>query len=483
VVGTTPPGNGRVAGWARTAPVPTVNGVTTTAPAGTTTAATDRTAASVFRQVGIDSAYLLLGFPLGVFAFVVAVVGTSVSAGLLVTVAGIPIFVATLYAARLLADLERWRMRPVLRRPGVRPIYRRAPEGSGRWRRLLTPIADPQSWLDYLHLLFRFPMAIAGFVVTVTWWSVALGGLFYAAYQWAIPRGPNDQELHEVLGLADTTANRLAVHTGIGVLAAVTLPFVIRAFAVMEAGLGHALLNGVAQLRQRVAILEEDTRTARAQTTAAVSAEATALRRLERDIHDGPQQRLVRLAMDLSRAQQQMDTDPTAARATVAEAIGQTRATLDELRALSRGIAPPILTDRGLRAAITTLASRSIVPVELDIDPALDPALDPPLDPTGDPTDDGRLSPTVEGAAYFVVAEALTNVAKHSQADECRVVLRREPTEILVSVYDDGTGGASTAKGHGLAGLADRVHAAGGAMHVTSPPGGPTTVAAVLPCR
>src|SRR5205807_6415281 len=135
--------------------------------------------------------------------------------------------------------------------------------------------------------------------------------------------------------------------------------------------------------------------------------EATALRRLERDIHDGPQQRLVRLAMDLGRAEQQFASNPEAARATVAEALTQTRETLDELRALSRGIAPPILVDRGLRAALTALAARSTVPTELDVGPL-----------------NHRPEAAVETAAYFVIAEALTNVAKHSRAHRCVIVLR-----------------------------------------------------------
>jgi signal transduction histidine kinase len=168
--------------------------------------------------------------------------------------------------------------------------------------------------------------------------------------------------------------------------------------------------------------------------------------------------------MDLGRAQHQLDTDPQAARQTVTEALTQTRETLDELRALSRGIAPPILVDRGLIAAVSALAGRSVVPVDLD-------APDP-----------GRLDPTIESTAYFVLSEALTNVAKHSQANECQAVVRREGDQLALSVTDNGIGGASLSKGHGLAGLADRVHAMGGELTVTSPPGGPTTVIAHLPC-
>jgi signal transduction histidine kinase len=173
------------------------------------------------------------------------------------------------------------------------------------------------------------------------------GGLTYVFWDWALPHNPDNYELPELLGFADTPTNRISFYLIVGIVFTVTLPFVVRGCALVEAWLGRALLTGVAGLRDQVAGLTQDRATARAQTAAAVSAEATALRRLERDIHDGPQQRLVRLAVDLGRAKQQLDGDPDAARRTVDEAITQTREALDELRTLSRGIAPPILTDRG----------------------------------------------------------------------------------------------------------------------------------------
>ena len=197
-----------------------------------------------------------------------------------------------------------------------------------------------------------------------------------------------------------------------------------------------------------------------------MTAEAAALRRLERDIHDGPQQRLVRLAMELGRAQHHFDSRPEAAREALGDAIIQAQEALEELRALSRGIAPPVLVDRGLREAVTALAARSTVPVELD---------------TG--SLDGQLDAAAETAAYFVIAEALTNVAKHSHARRCTVGLRHGPGTLRVWVTDDGAGGAALDKGHGLQGLADRLHAAGGRLRVTSPSGGPTTIIAELPCR
>jgi len=214
----------------------------------------------------------------------------------------------------------------------------------------------------------------------------------------------------------------------------------------------------MAEVQNRISGLRE-------QRDSAVSAEATALRRLERDIHDGPQQRLVRLAMDLGRARQQLASDPEAAKATIEEALGQTRETLDELRALSRGIAPPILADRGLPSALAALASRSTVPVGLSVDERLP-----------------RLPAIVENTAYFVVAEALANLAKHSQARAAAVDVVRIDGRLAVTVLDDGIGGAHMAKGHGLSGLADRVRAADGTLTVDSPAGGPTVIRAELPC-
>jgi signal transduction histidine kinase len=252
----------------------------------------------------------------------------------------------------------------------------------------------------------------------------------------------------------------------LGLLFLFTLPLVTRVCVAAQAGLGQALLWDTSALHRRISGLEQERDTARAQTVAAVTAEAAALRRLERDIHDGPQQRLVRLAMELGRAQRHLDSRPEAAREALADAITQAQEALEELRALSRGIAPPILTDRGLPAALTALAGRSTVPAELEGDPP-----------------ERRLDAAVETAAYFVVAEALANVAKHSQAGRCAIGLRHDQGTLRAWVTDDGVGGAALDKGHGLRGLDDRVRAIGGRLRVTSPSGGPTTVTAELPCR
>jgi signal transduction histidine kinase len=415
------------------------------------------------RQTAIDTGYLLAGFPLATISFTLMVVGVSLGASTFFLL-GLPVLIATLYAARGFAELERLRIGPVLRAPVVRPRYKQPPPDATTMRRLVTPISDGQYWLDLLHGLIVFVLSTITFAIMFTWWSIALAGSLYWVYGWALPPD-GGQTLPKLMGMGDSVLAHVVLYTSLGFFFLGTLPLVLRGMALTQAHLGRVMLSGMAEMRQRISGLEAGKATAEAQTAAAVSAEASALRRLERDIHDGPQQRLVRLAMDLGRAQQQWETNPDAARQITAEALVQTQETLNELRALSRGIAPPILTDRGLPAALAALAARNPVEVELEA------------------TIVGRLHPAVENTAYFVVAEALTNVAKHSDARLCRVCVERLGDRLIVSVSDDGVGGADIAKGHGLAGLAERAQAAGGTLSVYSPEGGPTTITAELPWR
>jgi len=413
----------------------------------------------VLSQLGADSAYNLLRFPLAIAAFVAVVTGLTLGAGLLIIWVGVPVLAVALLVARGFATVERAMITPVLGYDVPQPAYRR-PEGS-RVRRLMTPIRDPQTWLDSLHGIVAFPFAILGFVVTVTFWSIALAGLTYGAWDWTLPdpsTSADNTDLLELLGFSSTAGARITFYTLVGVVAAVILPFAVRGTALLQAQLSRALLTSRAATQAEIGRLAGG-------RDAAVAAEAEQLRRLERDIHDGPQQRLVRLQMDLARAQRQMERDPEAARTTLGDAAGLARETLEELRALSRGIAPPVLADRGLAAALAALAARSPVPVEL--------AVDLPAE---------RLAPVTENTAYFVVSEALANVAKHSDAGTARVSVARFGGLLRVEVEDDGTGGAVLAPGHGLAGLADRLRAVDGALTVDSPRGGPTRLVAEIPC-
>ena len=195
----------------------------------------------------------------------------------------------------------------------------------------------------------------------------------------------------------------------------------------------------------------------------AVDVQETELRRIERDLHDGAQARLVALGMSLGMAEQKLKTDPEAAGALLAEARRGAGEALEELRVLARGIHPPILTDRGLEAAVTALTARSPVPVELSVEVARRP------------------QPAVETAAYFVVAEAVANAIKYAHPTRLDIRIRRLRDTLTVEVEDDGSGGADPG-GEGLKGLTQRVQALDGRLNVTSPAGGPTTVRALLPC-
>jgi signal transduction histidine kinase len=185
--------------------------------------------------------------------------------------------------------------------------------------------------------------------------------------------------------------------------------------------------------------------------------------RIERDLHDGAQQRLVSLAMELGRAKAKFADDPQGARAIVEDAHRQAKAALAELRNLVRGVHPPVLSDRGLDAALSGLAALSPVPVAVRVHLA------------------ARPDPQIEAIAYFVVAEALTNIAKHARATSAEVAVDQPGNMLRVIISDDGIGGADPA-GQGLSGLARRAAGVDGRLRVDSPVGGPTSIEVQLPC-
>jgi signal transduction histidine kinase len=408
-------------------------------------------------RFGRGLGYLVADLPLAILAFVVAVAGFAAGVGTLVVWLGVPILVVTLEVCRRLAGVER---RSVERATGVAlpPHHYRTATGSGL-PRLLSALAEPQSWRDLLHAVVTFPIRVFTFVLAVTWTVGGLGALLYVTWQWALPLDESETGLFELItGIGGRVAETL-LNTVLGLIMVLTAPLVVRGLVALRAVLARGLLtNQTAALRARATQLESSRR-------AAVQAEAQTLRRLERDIHDGPQQRLVRLNMDLEAVSRRLDDDPDRARPLVAEALEQSREALTELRALSRGIAPPILADRGLGPALAAAAARC--PVEVSLDVAL---------PAG-----RRLPAAVENTAYFVVTEALTNVAKHAHASLVTVLVSADADRVLVQVRDDGRGGAHLGKGHGLAGLADRLATVEGALDVVSPVGGPTVLTAEIP--
>jgi hypothetical protein len=204
-------------------------------------------------QLGIDTAYVLLGFPLGVIAFVLVVTGLSLGIGLIpLMLIGIPILVGTVFIARGFAEVERSRVVPVLRQPRTVVRYRSAKPGADALRRVVAPLGDVQYWLDAIHAIARFPISTAGFSIVVSWWATALGGLTYGLWIWTVPESGRGDDLPTLLGFDDTMGTRIAFYAVVGVVFALTLPFVVRACALIEAWLAHALLNGVADLRDRI---------------------------------------------------------------------------------------------------------------------------------------------------------------------------------------------------------------------------------------
>jgi signal transduction histidine kinase len=245
----------------------------------------------------------------------------------------------------------------------------------------------------------------------------------------------------------------------IGLWAAAGSAYLVTAWAALRVGLSRRLLvrPPSGELTAQIAELTRS----RARIVHAYEAES---RRVERDLHDGVQQRLTALIMTIGLADLELVDGAPAARALVTRAHAEAKQTLQDLRDLTRGIRPSVLTDRGLGAAVAAVAERSPVPVQLDVDLA------------------GRLVDPVESAAYFVVCEGLANVAKHSGATQATVVVRWRGGTLTVEICDDGIGGASAGAAGGLVGLADRVSALGGVLHVSSPPGGPSVVRARIPC-
>jgi signal transduction histidine kinase len=245
----------------------------------------------------------------------------------------------------------------------------------------------------------------------------------------------------------------------VGVWAAAGFGYFWPGWAILGLSIPLAVHYGYARWSggtQRIAELEST-------RAGAVDAQDAELRRIERDLHDGAQARLVALGMSLGMAEQKLSSDPAAAQALLAEARRGAQEALEELRDLARGIHPPVLSDRGLEAAIKALAHRSPLDVLVSVDlPA-------------------RPTPAVETAAYFVAAESLANAAKHASADTVDVSIHGSGDSLVVAVGDDGRGGADPS-GSGLRGLRQRVEALDGKLTVTSPAGGPTRVEAVIPC-
>lgn len=358
------------------------------------------------RSVG----FMLLNLPFRLTMFVLLVVGVVAGTGLAIVWVGLPILMVTFALNEKLATIDR---RWIASWLGVHiePAARKTSDG-GAFRRLATRLTDAVTWRSLGYQLLCLPLSCFEFA----------------------------------FGLASIVLTPMAI-------------WVAPTAAWLHASLAKVCLGPTSTTELRAKA--EHLQASRARGVDAAEAER---RRIERDLHDGAQQRLVSVAMGLGRARNKLAEDPDAAGALIEEAHADAKLAVSELRDLARGIYPAVLGDRGLDAALSALAARCPVPVHVSVE----------VDP--------RPPTAVESCAYFLVGEALTNLAKHAEASSAQVRVQRDADTVVVEVTDDGKGGAVLAEGGGLAGLADRAASIDGVVTVFSPLGGPTVVRADLPC-
>jgi signal transduction histidine kinase len=434
--------------------------------------------ARLWRGVPRELGFLLPTLPIVIAGMVTLVTLFSTGLGTLIIMVGFFVLVSAMWVARAFGAFELVRLRAA-GFPEIPSPEWRVPAGNGWFARLFGVFRNGHYWLALLHgSVVNFVVGVVTWSITITWLASGLGGVTYWFYGRWIPEGDRGWSLFSVI--VDFFAPGTAAASGVGerlgdnivlfvagVLFLVTLPFVTHGLVSLHHGIARGMLGSFRSDALRREVLELS-----ASRGAAVAAEGHSLQRLERDIHDGPQQRLVRLQMDIAAAERQIDSDPVRARQLLDEAMAQSREALDELRSLSRGFAPPILLDRGLVAALESAAVRSVVPARVASSV-----------PTG-----LRLPSEIERNAYFVASEALANAAKHAGAGSVEVQVAVRPAAggvayswLDVTVIDDGRGGAAPVDGHGLAGLEQRLRGVGGTLELMSPVGGPTALAAHLP--
>ncbi len=394
-----------------------------------------------------DAVFLLTSFALGMFWLFAIVVIAATALPLVIIWVGIPLMAALFALVIWGAQIERRRLHVFLGVEIATP-YRYFEPSSSPWRRAWMVLRNPQLWRDMCYLLLLTPLGILGLLVV--WLPVQfmfapiiyiLGGDI-SIFFWDISNY-SEALLATLLSLA------------------LLVPF-------------SAFINLTALLHVRVAkrflapsteeILTERVEELTESRSAVMRAMHLERRRIERDLHDGAQARLVSLAMELGRAREKLATDPEGARKLIESSHEDSKLVLAELRDLVRGIHPAVLTDRGLDAAISAIAGRSPIPVEVDI------------------RIKGRQPDEVEGTAYFVVVEALTNVAKHSQATKAKVLIDRNRGWLHLEISDNGRGGANPSNGTGIRGLRDRILALDGQFWLSSPPGKGTTLKVEIPC-
>jgi signal transduction histidine kinase len=415
----------------------------------------------LWRGVPREIGYLALTAALVILGFlVIGVVSELISeaAGVGSLIVAALALLGALWFARVFGLLEITRLMWAGNEP-IRPAVWRPTSTANRFLRVLEVARDPHAWLSMAFTVLVFPAV--GFLVSALTFGVGLLGLLgvvggIAAVftpSWSVDQ-PTMQSLldsHVGIGLG-------GVAVGVALLA--LLPWITHGCVWVQNSIARAMLGPF-----RAEELAADVEGLRVSRSAAVSAEGTALRRLERDIHDGPQQRLIRIQMDLAAAARASGVDADRSRDLIEAALQQSRDALEELRALSRGFAPPLLLDRGLAAALEAVVDRATIPTRF----------------TDELPADIVIPVEIERNAYFIAAELLTNAGKHSGATRAELIVAADDDVLRVVISDDGHGGATIRPGHGLAGIDERLRGLDGRLTLRSPVGGPTHVSVVIP--
>ncbi|MER6027852.1 sensor domain-containing protein [Streptomyces sp. NPDC001851] len=394
------------------------------------------------------------GFVLAVAMLPVAVLCFTLTAVSLVLIpVGIGL-VTTPWVLGALREYTSTRRRLAYEWCGIRipAAHRPPPEHAGPWTLTLALLRDPQVRRDMLWLPVDMTAGFVTALLPALLVFYPLEGFAVAAGMWRVEDGPYWYLFVPVGG----PLTALAAAVLAAALLVVALRYTPRLLT-MHVRLTRSVLGGDAELAERIRVLTETRQDA-------VDTSAAELRRIERDLHDGAQARLVAMGMDLGTIEMLVEHDPAQAKRLLAQARRNSAEALEELRDLVRGIHPPVLAERGLGDAVRALALRLPVPTEVSVELP------------------GRADAPVESAAYFAVSEVLTNAVKHSGAERVRVGLRHTGGRLRITVTDNGTGGAALGAGSGLAGVERRLAAFDGVLAVSSPAGGPTLVTVEIPC-
>lgn len=385
------------------------------------------------RQTWAAAGYLAVGMFASIAWFVATVVMLSVSLPLLVVLIGFPLMFLSFGVIGAMAGVERRRARWIGVTIEPRPLRRSTSAMGWLWVRL----GDPARWRQVAYFLLGIVLWPVAALLALSLWGLAVQAVF---------------------SIFEVNVITFVLQAVVGVALLGFAPRATVWLARAGAAVGGFLLgpDEATQLRQRV----DDLSGQRDEILEAVAAER---RRIERNLHDGVQQQLVALGIDLGLAAQKIDDDPAAASVLVDEARDKTRALIGELRTIGRGLHPAILEDRGLDAALSAVVSNARIPITLDVQPGLDLPVD------------------TEETAYFVASEAVSNIMKHSGARVASIKIYDRGDVLHLSIHDDGRGGADQASGTGLAGMAARVGGVDGRFDLHSPAGGPTTLTIELP--